>query len=90
LSCSLPGKQGAPAHGKGARRLAQDVGNATDLFVLGREVEARAAVLPDAAGLARRIRRVSEDAARQLLAQGEELLAEPPRRFADRVLAERG
>ncbi len=71
-------------------RLAQDVGNTTDLFVLGREVGARAAALPDAAGLAERIRLVSEDAARQLLSRGEELLAEPPRRFADRVLAERG
>ena len=71
-------------------RLAQDIGNTTDLFVLGREVEARAAELPEAAALAERIRRVSEEAARQLLSRGEELLAEPPRRFADRVLAERG
>jgi CHAD domain-containing protein len=71
-------------------RLAQDVGDTTDLFVLGREVEARAAALPDSAALAERIRRVSEDAARQQLSRGEELLAEPPRRFADRVLAERG
>jgi CHAD domain-containing protein len=71
-------------------RLAQDIGDTTDLFVLGREVEARAAGLPDAAALAERIRRVSEDTARQLLSRGKELLAQAPRRFADRVLSERG
>ena len=71
-------------------RAGYNFGDTTDLFVLGREVEARTAVLPDAAALAERIRRVSEDAARQLLSRGKELLTEPPRRFADRVLSERG
>jgi CHAD domain-containing protein len=71
-------------------RLAQDVGKVTDLFVLRRRVESRAGELPGAAELSERIRQRGEDKAKPLLSRGKELLAEPPREFADRVLAERG
>jgi CHAD domain-containing protein len=78
------------AREKGLARLAQDVGKVTDLFVLRGQIESRAAEVPGAAELSVRIRQRSEERARALLTRGSELLAEPPREFADRVLAERG
>jgi CHAD domain-containing protein len=84
------GSQPLRAREKALARLAQDVGKVTDLFVLRQQVESRAAQLPGAAELSEKIRRRGEEAARALLSRGSELLAEPPREFADRVLAERG
>jgi len=78
------------AREKALARLAQDVGKVTDLFVLRRRIESRAAEVPGAAELSERIRRRGEEKARALLSRGSDLLAEPPREFADRVLAERG
>jgi len=78
------------AREKSLARLAQDVGKVTDLCVLRNQVESRSAELPGAAELSQRIRQRSEERARVLLSRGNELLAEPPREFADRVLAERG
>jgi CHAD domain-containing protein len=78
------------AREKSLARLAQDVGKVTDLFVLRGQIESRAAEVPGAAELSERIRQRSEERARALLVRGNEVLAEPPREFADRVLAERG
>ncbi len=73
-------------------RLAQDLGDVTDLFVLKREIGRREheGEIPPASGLAERLRRLSTERSRELLSLGSQLFEEDPKTFARQVLAERG
>jgi CHAD domain-containing protein len=77
---------------KALGRLAQDLGEVTDLTVLAREIERRSSegAVPPAAHLVDRIRKIAQDKSRRLLDDGVALFETDPRQFARQVMAERG
>jgi CHAD domain-containing protein len=77
---------------KALGKLAEELGKVTDALVLLRELERleEDGAIPPGAAWLDRIRLLIREQSDTLLSGGTELFADAPRRFARRVLAERG
>jgi CHAD domain-containing protein len=77
---------------KALAQLAQDLGEATDLIVLKREVARREkeGTVPPAPALIERIRRLAAERSEEIRERGARLFEENPKLFARRVIGERG